>query len=227
MTLNKIIQSLINEVVQIEVSGKKQINGTLIDLGSDIVVLFNGADFMYIPLHHIQSLDIGSNEEYEIQPPTGSPSIFSGESDDELSYNEVLLQAKGKYVEIYITDDQSLHGYITHIKNDYFEFYSPIYKKMYIAINHLKWLIPYVNNENPYGQIKGEGTFQTDTDSLENTFEAQVEKLKSSIVVLNIGGKHSHIGKINNVEKQIIEMKTARIVPIYLNLDHIKTLHQV
>ena len=59
------------------------------------------------------------------------------------------------------------------------------------------------------------------------TFEDQVEKFKNKIVVLNIGGNKSHIGKINNVEEQIVEIQSARTSPVYLNLHHIKTLHEV
>ena len=46
------------------------------------------------------------------------------------------------------------------------------------------------------------------------------------MVVLNIGGSKSHIGKIKNVEDQLVELQRARTTPIYLNIDHIKTLHK-
>ena len=59
VALNKIIQSLVKEIVQLEVSGKKWMNGTLIDVGSDVIVLFNGTDFVYIPLAHIHNFEVG------------------------------------------------------------------------------------------------------------------------------------------------------------------------
>lgn len=224
--MNKIIQSLIRELIQIEVSGKKLIKGTVIDLGSDIIVLFNGADYVYIPFNHIQSLSVIEKSEFDIIDPTEVPGITTGESEGELSLQDTLIQAKGKNVEIYITNDQLLHGCITQIKDDYFEFYSPIYKRMYISINHLKWLIPYSQNESPY-ELDENYSKKLDQETLASTFEAQVEKFKNKMVVLNIGGNRSHIGKIKNVEVQIIELQRARRTPIYLTIDHIKTLHQV
>ena len=79
--LNKIILGLVNEVVQIEVSGKKLINGTVIDLGSDMIVLFNGTDFVYIPLNHIQSFKVDCDNENEIKDPTEPPSIITEENE--------------------------------------------------------------------------------------------------------------------------------------------------
>ncbi|WP_391120544.1 DUF2642 domain-containing protein [Psychrobacillus sp. L3] len=224
--MNKIIQNLMKEIVQIEVSGKKQINGTVIDLGSDIMVLFNGQDFMYIPINHVQSFRVGRNNEYDIQDPTEFPSIIADDNSQELSIKEVLNQAKGNYVELFVTNDKPLHGYIKQTMSNYFEFFSPIYKTMYISMNHLKWLIPYSQNESPYG-IGDKKLLQISNDSLSSTFEAQVENLIDKIVVLNIGSNNSKIGKIKDVHEQIVEIQPARTHSIYVNLDHIQTLHQV
>lgn len=214
------------EVVQIEVSGKKQINGTVIDLGTDIIVLFNGENFMYIPINHVQSFRVVRNNEYDIQDPTEFPSIIADEKSQELSILEVLNQAKGNYVELFVTNEKPLHGYINQIMSNYFEFFSPVYKTMYISINHLKWLIPYSQNEIPYG-LGDKKLLQISTDSLANSFEAQVENLKDKIVVLNVGSNNSKIGKIKDVHEQIVEIQPARTHSIYINLDHIQTLHQV
>ena len=116
-----------------------------------MIVLFNGTDFVYIPLDHIQSFRVDCDNENDIKDPTEFPSIITEENKEDLSFGEVLTQAKGKYVEIYVTGSQPLHGHITSIMNNYFVFQSPIYKTMYISINHLKWLIPYAQNEKPYG----------------------------------------------------------------------------
>ena len=225
--MNKIIQSLIKEVIQIEISGKKLIKGTVIDLGTDIMVLFNGADYVYISFNHIQNLSVIEKDEFDIiEAPIELPGISNGENDGELSFEGTLNLAKGKNVEIYITNDQLLHGCITQIKDDYFEFYSPIYKTMYISINHLKWLIPYSPNEKYYG-LDEDISMKINEDTLSNTFETQVEKFKDKMVVLNIGGNRSHMGKIKNVQLKIVELQRARTAPIYVNIDHIKTLHEV
>ena len=56
--LNKIIQSLVKQVVQIEISGKRIITGTVIDLGSDMIVLFTGKEFVYVPLNHVKIFNV-------------------------------------------------------------------------------------------------------------------------------------------------------------------------
>ena len=225
-TLNKIIQSLIKEFVQIEVSGKKIIKGTLIDLGTDLMVIFNGTDYMYIPFNHIHSFCSIPKNEFDTISPTESYSMQTGENSENLTLLLTLHQAKGKNSEIYLTDDQPLHGCITQIMDDYFEFYSPIYKTMYISTKHLKWLIPYISNEGPYG-FNNNYSKPLLNEPLVNTFKSQIEKFKDKIIVFNIGGSKSHIGKIKNVEEQVIELEKARATKDYLNIDHIKTIHEV
>ncbi|MCR2823201.1 hypothetical protein [Lederbergia panacisoli] len=62
---------------------------------------------------------------------------------------------------------------------------------------------------------------------LARTFEVQIEKSINEIVVFNIGKDNNDIGKVTKVEEQIVEIQTARTHPFYLNIDHIKTMHQV
>jgi hypothetical protein len=225
--LNKIIQRLVNVVVRIEVSGKIYISGRLIELGSDTLVLFDGKDYYYMPLVHIQKIEVDDNHERDIEIPADSPSITSEYDNDEMSLRKVLTQAKGEFVEIYVTAGKPLHGYITSIMNNYFVFHSPIYKTMYIAIKHLKWLIPYTNSQPPYGLENQNFPMPVIYTSLARTFEVQIEKFKNKIVIFNVGESTNHIGKINNIEEQIVELQTARDQPIMINLQHIKTLHMV
>lgn len=225
--MNTIIQSLIKEVVHIEVSGKKSINGALVDFGENIIVLFNGLDFMYIPIQHIQMIRPVSSDENDAQNPIIVPSNMWEEKNIKLSYEGVLSQAKDKLMEIYITGDQPLYGYITTIKKDYFEFYSPIYKSMYIAKQHVKWLIPIPQSEMLYALDSSISTIPVDKKVLADTFNVQIAQLTNSLVVLNIGGSNSYSGKMIKVEDNLLELQRARKVPINLNIDHIKTLHKV
>ena len=220
------IQSLIKEVVQIEISGKKLTNGTLIDVGSDMIVLFNGVDFVYIPTIHIQKYKVDRNNEYNIKAPSAPPSIIIEEKNEELSFRRILTQAKGSFVEVYATGNQSLHGSIVDIMDDYFIFQSPIYKTVYIPLHHLQWLIPYTQNERPYGlDVDDDFSSKPNHESFAKIFEVQVEKFKNKVVIFNIAGNKNHIGKINQVKEQVVEIQTARMQPVYLNLHHIKTLH--
>ena len=215
-------------MVQIEISGKKFISGRLIGLGSDTLVLFNGKDYYYMPLVHIQAIKADRDNDSDIEVPIDDLSIGSDEMDkDDMSLRKVLTQAKGMFVEIYVTGGSPLHGYITSIMNNYFVFHSPIYKTMYIAMKHLKWLIPYTDDQRPYGLADVNFPIQGANTSLARTFEVQIEKFKNKIVIFNIGESNNHVGKINNIEEQFLEIHTARDQAVMINLHHIKTLHLV
>ena len=201
--------------------------GTLIDVGSDVIVLFNGADFVYIPLAQVHNIGVDRENEDYLQAPTELPSIVAEESEEDLSFGGVLAQAKGRFVEIYVTGGQSLHGTITGIMNNYIIFQSPVYKTMCISLSHLKWLIPYTQNHKLYGLDNDTALTQLNNETFATTFENQVKKFKNKIVVFNVGEHKSLIGKINNVEEQVVEFQSARTSPVYLNLHHIKTLHEV
>lgn len=135
--MNKILQGLIQENLQIEISGKKMIHGTLIDVGSNIIVMFNGRDYIYVPIYHIQNFKIDDQNEYSTTLTNNEAGLMFEESKNEnLTMRKVLTQAKGMFVEIYVTSGSPLHGYITSIMNNYFVFHSPIYKKMYITLKH-------------------------------------------------------------------------------------------
>ncbi len=44
----------IGENIYIKLIGEKRFKGVLIDVGNDIVVLYNGQDYVYISLYHVQ-----------------------------------------------------------------------------------------------------------------------------------------------------------------------------
>lgn len=214
-------------MVQIEVSGKIFISGRLIDLGTDTLVLFDGEDYRYMSLVHIQNIKVDVNNDRDIQIPTDPPGISFEYEKDVMSLRKVLTLAKGEFVEIYVTSGKPLHGYISSIMNNYFVFHSPIYKTMYIAINHLKWLIPYTNRQAPYGLGNQNFPMPAANTSLARTFEVQIEKFKNTIVIFNVGESDNHVGKINNIEEEIIELQTAKDRALMINFHHIKTIHLV
>ncbi|WP_052343798.1 hypothetical protein [Bacillus massiliigorillae] len=222
--MSKIFHSLIGETVQVEVSGKKIINGTVRDIGSDIIVLFDGIDYIYMPIVHMKNVQVGDKNENNINMSTDEPGI---NVDKELSFRKVLTTAKGMFVEIYIASNQSIHGYVTSIMNNYFVFYSPIFKTMYVTLNHVKWLIPYPINQRPYGLDNQNLPVQPTSLSLARTFEMQVERLTNEVVVFDMGETKNMIGKINKVADNIVELQIARDYPVYLNLHHIKSVRKV
>ncbi|MEY9869670.1 hypothetical protein ABIE66_005049 [Peribacillus sp. B2I2] len=220
--MNNILQNLRGKTIEIEISGKKIFFGTLVDTGIDVVVIFNGQDFVYLPIIHIQNCKVNTTENEEISLPVDSPGI---EAEEELSLRKTLLSAKGMFTELYVTGNQPLHGYITRVMNNYFEFYSPVYKTMYIPLIHLKWIIPYTDNQTPYGLSNKDLPVHPSKLSMARSFDVQVKKLIGSLIILNIGENPNLIGQINKLEDNFIELITAREEPVYLNLHHIKSVH--
>ncbi|MEK4229774.1 DUF2642 domain-containing protein [Solibacillus sp. FSL H8-0538] len=207
------------ETITLELSGNTLIKGSIIDLSRDIVVLFNGIDFLYIPVEHIQHVTKASNENEAVVEPSELPSI----NKNELTLPGILTQALGFYTELYVMRNESLHGYITHVLQDYFVFHSPIYKTMYIASKHLKSLIPYPHNQLPYGLHRDNAA----PSDLEPTLAAQLAKMTNELVILNQSTKPYHIGKIMKMDGPFIEMQSARMANTYVNLEHVKIVRRV
>jgi hypothetical protein len=211
------------EAVIIELTGRKIINGYLIEVGSEVLIVYNGVDYIYISSSHIKNMSIVSKESIGIDEPSTSPQL---EQEDQLSLRKILTSAKGVFLEIYTMGNKPIHGYITGIMNNYFAFYSPVYKTMYISLQHLKWLIPYSTNLSPYCLSKEKLPVNpSNSITLARSFEVQIEKLCGHLVVLNLGVHEELIGKIEKVEDNIMEMISAKGESIYLNMHHIQTVH--
>ncbi|MGX9132967.1 DUF2642 domain-containing protein [Rummeliibacillus sp. JY-2-4R] len=225
--MHKLIEGFDKEIVELEISGGKFITGSIIDSSNEIIVIFDGTDYLYIPLTHIHNIMISSNDDDSIDAPTEPPSILSKDENSDLTLAKVLEAAKGIYTEIYVTGSIPLHGYISKIMDDYFVFQSPVYKTMYIALDHLKWIIPYPNNNKPYGLTDLVFSVKPYNISLSNIFEKEIEQMKHELVVVNLGEKNHYLGRINNIIGRIVEIQTARGQLSYITLDHIRTIHRV
>src|SRR3954471_13953659 len=214
----------IGKYIKIEISGKKSIYGLLVDIGSDLWVLFNGIDYLYIPTIHIQNWQF--MKQYEIDEITfNDEPVPIYNHNEEISLRKTLTAAKGIFTEIYVTSNQALHGYIISIMNNYFVFYSPIYKTMFISLNHLKWLIPYTNNQRPYGLSNASLPVSPSSLSFARSFEVQIEKLTGELIVFNIAENENVIGRIQSINNNFVELISAKEDPIHINFQHIKTVH--
>ncbi|MCR8850036.1 DUF2642 domain-containing protein [Rossellomorea sp. SC111] len=221
--MKNVYSAFTGEAVMIELTGKKTINGYLIEVGSEVMIVYNGVDYIYISTSHIKNMWVVSKDSIGIDEPSVSPQL---EQEDQLSLRKILTTAKGVFLEIYTTGNQSIHGYITGIMNNYFAFYSPVYKTMFISLQHLKWLIPYSTNLSPYRLSKENLPVNpSNSITLARSFEVQLEKLSGHLVVLNLGVQEEMIGKIERVSDNIMELITARGEPTYLNMQHIQTVH--
>lgn len=217
---------LIGKYVDIEISGKNYCKGTLVDMGLDIIVIYSNKTqyFFYIPIVHIQRLKEAVMEETFTYGPHPVKPITS--DSNSISFRKILTNAKGEFVQVYVTGNKSIHGYLTSIMNDYFVFYSPAYKTLFISMNHVKWLIPYNNQElTPYSLSHQYLPVNPTSIPLARTFEEQCKKLENHIVVIDGGDNSEKIGLVKKVGNNRLALVTAERDMVYWNLQHIKTIH--
>ena len=135
-----------------------------------------------------------------------------------------MNNACGIFVELYLTGNHTVHGYIQKVQGDYIVFDSPAFKTLYIPIAHLKWLIPYLN-QTPY-QIKTGQQLISSDESFAQTFEEQMKKMLGKIVLFDLGKDSEKIGILNRVENILVELVTGNGKTIYLNMAHLKSMHE-
>lgn len=195
--------------------------GILIDVGSDIIVLHDGIKYTYLPLVHLQGLTLCPSNESDF----GDIAQSDRELIHELSYRKVLLNARGKFLELFITGNQTVHGYITSIMNDFFLFHSPMYKSLYISMNHLKWLVPYDSGATPYALEREKFPVIPAAATLARSFEQQLRKMEGEFIVLDQGDLPKKNGLLKTVKDGLIELAMADGVSYFLHIDHVKTFH--
>lgn len=217
----KVLRSLLNSTIDIEISGEKKHTGVLIDFGQDILVLFNGNEYIYFPILHIQNIKANNNIEDKVQVPNEA----SFETEQDISYRKTLQRARGQFVEIYVSGTLSLHGYVTTVMNNYFVFYSPVFKTLYIPMHHLKWLIPYSPDKTPYSIDRALLPVNPNVIPFTRTFEEQLTKLVGEIVIFDLGINPNKIGLLNKIENNLIELVISDGRSVYLNIQHITTVH--
>ncbi|MCZ8519045.1 MULTISPECIES: DUF2642 domain-containing protein [Paenibacillus] len=217
------MRSYLNRPVELLVSGKKEpVRGILVDTGADILVVHDGSRFLYVPALHLQEFSLST----AIPGSDLSPAAFVWESSPDLSYRKVLMHSKGIFSEMYITGQQSIHGYVTSLMTDFFAFQSPVYHTVLVAMRHLKTLIPYGPNITPYSMNPAAFPVSPSTMPLSRTMDQQLKKLEGEFVVLNLGEKPNHIGLLKSVEPPIVELITSGGASVFMHIDHVKTLHK-
>ncbi|GAA3321421.1 hypothetical protein GCM10020331_037200 [Ectobacillus funiculus] len=100
--------------------------GILIETGKDILVLFDGQRFVYIPLLHVHRVNLSPVINDELSNPT---EISLAKDVEAISYRTILTNAKGLFTEIYVTGNISLHGYVMSVRSDYFAFFTLLFTK--------------------------------------------------------------------------------------------------
>ncbi|WP_129729918.1 DUF2642 domain-containing protein [Ectobacillus funiculus] len=216
------ITALCGKQVDVIISANAFFQGILIETGKDILVLFDGQRFVYIPLLHVHRVNLSPVINDELSNPT---EISLAKDVEAISYRTILTNAKGLFTEIYVTGNISLHGYVMSVRSDYFAFYSPVYKTMLISLQHLKWLIPYNLKTPPYTLSTEKLPVIPAAAPLLRSFEEQVKKWEGELVVFDIGEDPAKIGLVKKVRDSIIELVIAGGETVYLKLSHIKSAH--
>ncbi|UOF89657.1 DUF2642 domain-containing protein [Fodinisporobacter ferrooxydans] len=220
------LQTLLGKLVDVEISGNNCFQGILIDYGLDILTVYNKR-FLYIPIVHIQQIKLSQWKGTELDPIGELPIKEESEKESEtISFRKILNHAKGSFIEIYVTGNKTLHGYLTSIMNDYFVFHSPVYKTVYVSMNHLKWLIPYSANDTPYQLNHDTIPFHPANVSLARTFRDQCKKMEGKLAVFDLGDHPNKIGLLKqvNVDNNLLELVVANGEQVHWNLQHLKTL---
>ncbi|MBV5121958.1 DUF2642 domain-containing protein [Bacillus halotolerans] len=212
--------------VDVVISGDTRFVGTLIDIGHDIFVIFNGCNYLYIPLLHLHQMNkaiINTNTEKPIlREPEDT--IMQAENNS-FSYRNTLNNVKGKFIEVYVTGDRSIHGYVTSVLNDYIVFFSPVFKTLFISMHHLKWFTPYSTEQTPYTLDNSQLPVVPSSVSLVRNFEEQIKKYVGQLVIFDMGEVPEKVGLLNDVSNNIIELINASGKSIIWKLNHLKTMH--
>jgi hypothetical protein len=214
--------TLLGKQIEVQISGKDFFKGLFIDFGQDILVLFDGQQFMYIPLLHVHSIKLSHKKNKTITHPTEQSFTEEIES---ISYRKVLTNAKGIFVEIYATGNISFHGYVLNVLNDYLVFYSPVYKMVLIPLNHVKWLTPYNHNVTPYTLDNKTLPVKPSNTTFSRTLEEQLKKLAGELVLFDGGKNPMKVGLLKKVENNLIELVIANGETVFLKQHHIKSVH--
>ncbi|MCH7322589.1 hypothetical protein LZ480_11870 [Solibacillus sp. MA9] len=223
--MKNLIHDIDKVIVKVEITGKNILRGILIDSSSELVVLFNGKEYFYIPYRHIHEIKIDYFNEDGLKIPSidTQHKLFNG-INEEMTFEKVLTNSIGTYLEVHVLNNQPLHGYISNILKDYIVFQSPIYKKLLVSMKHIKTIIPYNNNLKPYQLSDNEFFIEECNENFQDTFEAQIGNLRNKLTVLNVSEKNNFTGVITDVNGSIIEFRSAKD-NFYYNIQHIKTIH--
>ncbi len=194
------------------------------DIGQDIIVIHDGRTFLYIPLLHLQRMTLTLPDE-ENKEPYARKKSASRKTGTFLFLPEYPPAYKGRFTEIFVTGDRSIHGYVTSVLNDYFVFFSPVYKTLFISMHHLKWLTPYSDEQTPYTLNSSELPVVPANVPLVRNFEEQLKRYVGKLIILDLGDIPNKVGLLQDVSDNILELTNADGDTVFWKLNHLKTMH--
>jgi hypothetical protein len=175
---------------------------------------------LYIPLKHVKNVKTG-------KPPLEETGVIQEAALDyksgNLALQKVLSHAIGRFVDLYVTGEQAIQGYITSIVQDYVIFNTLLNQKVYISLNHVKWLAPYRTDAPPFS--RGVAQPSSNPAVVSQSFESLLQSLEGHLVELDLGDSTNKLGWLQKVDNQVAELLTASGEKMYWNLSHLKTVY--
>lgn len=217
----QLLTSWLGKQTEFVLSGSKNpIQGEMIDIGNDIVVVYADNRFIYIPIHHLQQMRLVPNKRNMAVTTPTDPAI----DHNKISYRKILMNSRGIFSEISL-GDKSIHGYVTAIMNDYFVFFSPLHHSVFISVKHLKYIVPYPTNTTPFSLKHEHFPVQPASITLSRTLDQQLHKLEGQLVTLNLGAKPYRAGFLKKIEGNLLELVEAEGSSLIMHTDHIQAIH--
>jgi len=213
------LSSYKGKIIEVELSFKKNITGKLIEVGSDIIVLFNGKHFVYLPLQHIHCMRKGESTNTDFT--SNSSPILN--DDNQLSFRKIVTNASGLFVELVLSGNHVVYGYIKQVQDDYIVLNSPAYKIIILPMAHVNCLIPYFN-QTPY-HINAEKQPIASEGSFAQTFHEQLKVYQGKMAIFDLGKNPQKVGLITKVGDSLVELVTGNGQILHLNITHLKSLH--
>lgn len=209
----------VGKVVKIEISGGGEQTVFLVDVGSDVIVFYGEKKYFYIQTVHVKNMehhtDNKENTNYAPVDPIQLPK--------QVSFENILNNAKGRFIDVYISDNQTINGYVLSVQQDFMLFGSPLYGTMLIPLYHLKWISPYQSHQTPYSLKQDPFASSVPAvGSLKSTFAEQLHASAGRIVGFDSGLNVKKIGLLQAVEGDFIELTTADEKQRYYNIHHVK-----
>ncbi|AZN42683.1 hypothetical protein [Paenibacillus albus] len=214
------LRSYINDKACIEVTGNRTVVGKLIDAGIDLLVMFDGQRYVYLPLSHVHSVKKTQKSEDDQYDVNAIPQVVQVEK---ITVAKVLKEATGLFVEIFVSGNKPDHGYLRSVKKDYLILHSPIYNTIYIALDHLKWLIPYPVNHVPFA--KSDSKLMPTAITTATTFDELLNTEVGNLVCIDFGSPSERIGVISDVNNGIINFVDVEGSNTLILSRHIKTIY--
>ncbi|MBO7747617.1 hypothetical protein I8J29_25855 [Paenibacillus sp. MWE-103] len=213
------LEKWIGKQVLADMAGKRSVEGIVIEAGPDLLVVQDRERFIYMPLAHVQRVreSFGGGE-------SGAPApAYRGEV---ASMERMLKAAEGRYVELQV-GGSVLEGFVTAVKPDYLQIYTPLYPGLIVALKHLKWLVPYPKEYDPYpsAAVGASAKDAARRQRLAESFREQVKLAEGRLALLNVGGPAEIVGMVRQAGGGMVEIGDANGESAYYLLDHLKSLY--